>query len=96
MGVVGERRAAVKPMARLPVSLRTGLLACLPKFHTATRTPPDDIAQRARLRQFTHLHARLPGLPARRTARMRPVNSCLLVRHTGRVVARILFFYLDD
>ena len=60
MGVVGERRAAVKPMARLLVSLRTGLLACLPKFHTATRTPPDDTAQRARLRQFTHLHARLP------------------------------------
>ena len=29
-------------------------------FHTATRTPPDDTAQRARPRQFTHLHTRLP------------------------------------
>ena len=36
-----------------------GLLACLPKFHTATRTPPDDTEHRARLRQFTHMHARL-------------------------------------
>ena len=31
-----------------------------PSFHTATRTPPDDTAQLACLRQFTHLHARLP------------------------------------
>ena len=76
MGVVGERQAALKPMARLPVSLRTGLLACLPKFHTATRMPLDD--------------------PARRTARMRPVNSRLLTRHTGRAAAHIFFFYLDD
>ena len=95
MGVVGERQAAVKLMARLPVSLRTGLLACLPKFHIATRTPPDDTAQRARLRQFTHLHAP-PRLPARWAARMRPINSRLLVRHTGRAAARILFFYLDN
>ena len=73
---MGERRAAVKPMARLQVSLRTGLLACLPKFHTATRTPP--------------------RLPARWTARMRPINSRLLARQTGRVAARILFFYMDD
>ena len=55
-----ERWAVVKPMACLPVSLCTGLLACLPKFHTATRTPPDDTVQRARLPQFTHMHARLP------------------------------------
>ena len=30
------------------------------KFHKTTRTPPDDTVLRARLRQFTHLHARLP------------------------------------
>ena len=95
MGVVGERRAAVKPMARLPVSLHTGLLACLPKFHTATRTPPDDTAQRAHLRQFTPARTP-PRLPARQTVRMRLVNSRLLARHTGRATARILFFYLDD
>jgi len=30
-------------------------------------------------------------MPARRTARMRPINSRLLTRHTGRVAARIFF-----
>ena len=91
MGVVGERRAAVKPIARLPVSLCTGLLACLPKFHTATRMPPDDTVQRARLLSIHTPACTPPGLPARRTARMRPVNSRLLTRHTGRVAACILF-----
>ena len=93
---MGERRAVVKPLARLPVSLRTGLLACLPSFHIATRTPPDDTVQRARLPSI-HTPARTPpGLPVRRTGRMHLVKSCLLARHRGRVVARILFFYFDD
>ena len=96
VGVVGERRAAVKQMAHLPVSLRTGLLACLPKFHTATRTPPDDTVQRARLSSI-HTPPRMPpSLPAWLTARLHPVNSRMLARHTGRVAAYILFFYLDD
>ena len=92
MGVVGERRAAIKPMARHPVSLRTGLLACLPKFHTATRTPLDGIAQSARLRQFTPARTP-PRLPARQTARKRPVNSRLLTCHTASDDTYIAFLF---
>ena len=97
MGQFGAMRAVDGGQrTRLPVSLRIGLLACLPSFHTTTRMPPDDAVQQARL-PLIHTPARAPpGLRAQRTARMRPVNSRLLARYTGRVVARILFFYLDD
>ena len=93
---MGARRAVVKGLAHLLVSLRSGLLACPPSFHTATRTPPGDTMQRT-CHPSIHTPARTPpGLPARWTDRMRPVNSRLLARHMGRVAARILFFYFDD
>ena len=91
VGVVGERRVVVKPMARLPVSLRTGLLACLPKFHTATRTPPDDTAQRARLRQITHLHARLPV--CLRGGQLACVPSTHACSHATRVARRHVYCF---
>ena len=74
------------------VSLRTGLLACLPLFQTATRTPLDDTVQRARLRQFTHLHARRPVcLHGGLLACVPSTHAC---SHATQVARRHIFFFL--
>ena len=74
-----------------PVSLRTGLLACLPKFHTATRTPLDDTTHRARLRQFTHLHACLPV--CLRGGLLACVPSTHTCSHATRVARRHVYSF---
>ena len=77
--------------ARLPVSLRTRLLACLPMFHIATHTPPNDTAQRARLHQFTHLHARLPV--CLRGGLLACVPSTHTCSHATRVARRHVYCF---
>ena len=90
-GSCGREVGGGKPMTRLPVSLRTGLLACLPKIHTATRMPPDDTAQRARLGQFTHLHARLPV--CLRDGLLTCVPSTHACSHTTRVTRQHVYCF---
>jgi len=72
-------------LSRLPVSLRAGLLPFLLSFHTATRTP---------LHQYAHLHARLPVCLRGGLLACVPSTHACLHRHTGRVAARIFFWYI--
>jgi len=92
----GSEAGGGQRLSCLSVSLGSGLLAYLPSFHTATRMPSSDTAQQKCLSSIRTPPCMPHGLPTRRSARMHPVNSRLLSRHTGRVAGRILFFFFDD
>ena len=89
----GSEAGGGQRLSRLQVSLRGGLLAFLPSFHTATRTPPGDTAHRKRLPSIHTPAHTPPGLPARRTAACVP--STHASSHGTRVVWRHIYcFYI--